>query len=105
MLENGHLVIAYGALRKPVVGLCYGFQGTSGLFGPEYLATGNFNWKQDVFNIGVFLLVLLSGQTVYNISRPEEEIFLLDHVKKCMADDRLNKAIDSTIIAEGAWPG
>ncbi|KAJ6383871.1 hypothetical protein OIU78_027217 [Salix suchowensis] len=105
MLENGHLVIAYGALRKPVVGLCYGFQGTSGLFGPEYLATGNFNEKQDVFNIGVFLLVLLSGQTVYNISRPEEEIFLLDHVKKCMADDRLNKAIDSTIIAEGAWPG
>ncbi|KAJ6360466.1 hypothetical protein OIU77_004477 [Salix suchowensis] len=79
--------------------------GTSGLFGPEYLATGNFNEKQDVFNIGVFLLVLLSGQTVYNISRPEEEIFLLDHVKKCMADDRLNKAIDSTIIAEGAWPG
>ncbi|KAG5232450.1 non-functional kinase ZED [Salix suchowensis] len=79
--------------------------GTSGLFGPEYLATGNFNEKQDVFNIGVFLIVLLCGQTVYNISRPEEEIFLVDHVKKCMADDRLNKAIDSTIIAEGAWPG
>uniref|UniRef100_A0A6N2LXL8 Protein kinase domain-containing protein n=1 Tax=Salix viminalis TaxID=40686 RepID=A0A6N2LXL8_SALVM len=79
--------------------------GTLGLIAPEYLTTGNFNEKQDVFNFGVFLLVLLSGQRPYDSSRPTEEIFLLHHVKNCIEDDRLNKIIDSTIIAEGAWPG
>ncbi|KAJ6359761.1 hypothetical protein OIU77_003882 [Salix suchowensis] len=80
-------------------------RGTLGLMAPEYAIYGNFNEKQDVFNFGVFLLMLLSGQMHYDISRPEEEFFLLDHVKKCIEDDRLNRAIDSTIIAEGAWPG
>ncbi|KAJ6359758.1 hypothetical protein OIU77_003880 [Salix suchowensis] len=79
--------------------------GTVGLIAPEYLATGNFNEKQDVYNFGAILLMLLSGRTLFDHSRPAEEIFLLDHVKKCIEDDRLNKAIDSTIIAEGAWPG
>ncbi|KAJ6762727.1 WALL-ASSOCIATED RECEPTOR KINASE-LIKE 21 [Salix purpurea] len=41
----------------------------------------------------------------YDPSRPPEERFLQNHVKKCIKDDRLNEAIDSTIIAEGAWPG
>ncbi|KAJ6762729.1 PROTEIN KINASE putative-RELATED [Salix purpurea] len=79
--------------------------GTSGLVAPEYLTTGNFNEKLDVFNFGVFLLLLLSGQKLADHSRPEEEIFLPNHVKKCIEDDRLNEVIDSTIIAEGAWPG
>ncbi|KAJ6762722.1 PROTEIN KINASE putative-RELATED [Salix purpurea] len=79
--------------------------GTLGLIAPEYWTTGDFNEKLDVFNFGVFLLVLLSGQRPYDSSRPTEEIFLLNHVKNCIEDDRLNKIIDSTIIAEGAWPG
>ncbi|KAF9669943.1 hypothetical protein SADUNF_Sadunf13G0017200 [Salix dunnii] len=79
--------------------------GAFGLIAPECFTTGNFNEKQDVFNFGVFLLVLLSGQTVNDFSRPEEEILLQDHVKKCIEDDRLNEVIDSTIIAEGAWTG
>ncbi|XP_034929934.1 non-functional pseudokinase ZED1-like [Populus alba] len=79
--------------------------GATGLIAPEYLTTGNFNEKQDVFNFGVFLLVLLSGQMVVDFSRPEKEILLQDHVKKCIEDDRFNKVIDSTIIAEGTWPG
>ncbi|KAB5529582.1 hypothetical protein DKX38_019663 [Salix brachista] len=74
--------------------------GTLGLIAPECFTTGNFNEKQDVYNFGVILLMLLSGS-----SRPTEEIFLLNHVKNCIEDDRLNKIIDSTIIAEGAWPG
>ncbi|KAJ6434446.1 hypothetical protein OIU84_018039 [Salix udensis] len=80
-------------------------KGTLGLIAPEYVITGNFNEKLDVFNFGVILLMLLSGQTLYDRSRPAEEILLLHHVKKCVEDDRLNKIIDSTIIAEGAWPG
>ncbi|KAJ6762726.1 PROTEIN KINASE putative-RELATED [Salix purpurea] len=44
-------------------------------------------------------------QMPYNHSRPEEENFLQNHVEKCIEDDRLNEAIDSTIIAEGDWPG
>ncbi|KAJ6384512.1 hypothetical protein OIU78_027754 [Salix suchowensis] len=79
--------------------------GTYGLIAPEYFNTGNFNEKQDVFNFGVFLLMVLSGQTLFDYSRPEEEIFLLNRVEKCVEDDRLNEVIDSTIIAEGAWPG
>ncbi|KAB5529295.1 hypothetical protein DKX38_019376 [Salix brachista] len=80
-------------------------KGTLGLIAPEYVITGNFKEKLDVFNFGVILLMLLSGQTLYDRSRPAEEILLLHHVKKCVEDDRLNKIIDSTIIAEGAWPG
>ncbi|KAJ6434447.1 hypothetical protein OIU84_018040 [Salix udensis] len=80
--------------------------GTIGFIAPEYLATNNFNEKQDVFSFGVFLLVLLSGQKAIDFSRlPEEEVLLRYQVKKCVEDDRLNKIIDSTIIAEGAWPG
>ncbi|KAJ6762721.1 WALL-ASSOCIATED RECEPTOR KINASE-LIKE 21 [Salix purpurea] len=84
-----------------------GIMGTYGFVAPEYMTTGDFNEKQDVFNFGVFLLVLLSGQMQYDYdhSRPAEERFLEYHVKKCVEDDRLNEAIDSTIIAEGAWPG
>ncbi|KAF9669944.1 hypothetical protein SADUNF_Sadunf13G0017300 [Salix dunnii] len=80
-------------------------KGTLGVIAPEYVITGNFNEKLDVFNFGVILLVLLSGQTLYDRSRPAKEIFLLRHVEKSIEDDRLNKVIDSTIIAEGAWPG
>ncbi|KAJ6434440.1 hypothetical protein OIU84_018036 [Salix udensis] len=70
--------------------------GTIGLLAPEYLATGNFNEKQDVFNFGVFLLMLLSGHSQHDPPH---------RVKKCIEDDRLNEVIDSTIIDEGAWPG
>ncbi|KAJ6434445.1 hypothetical protein OIU84_018038 [Salix udensis] len=76
--------------------------GAPGLIAPECFTTGNFNEKQDVFNFGVFLLLLLSGQPVYD---HEGEIWLQDHVEDCIEDDRLNEVIDSTIIAEGAWPG
>ncbi|KAG5220129.1 non-functional kinase ZED [Salix suchowensis] len=82
-----------------------GLLGTVGFIAPECLASGNFNEKQDVFSFGVILLVLLSGQRNIDFSRTEEEILLQDRVKKCIEDDRLNEAIDSTIIAEGAWPG
>ncbi|KAJ6762725.1 PROTEIN KINASE putative-RELATED [Salix purpurea] len=79
--------------------------GAPGLIAPEYWTTGDFNEKQDVFNFGGFLLMLLSGQKLADYSRPEDEIFLQNHVEKCIEDDRLNEVIDSTIIAEGAWPG
>ncbi|KAJ6434438.1 hypothetical protein OIU84_018035 [Salix udensis] len=72
--------------------------GTPGFIAPEYLATADFNEKQDVYNFGAFLLVLLCGQMPYDHSRPAGEILLRNH-------DRLNEVIDSTIIAEGAWPG
>ncbi|KAJ6762723.1 WALL-ASSOCIATED RECEPTOR KINASE-LIKE 21 [Salix purpurea] len=75
------------------------------LIAPEYFTTGNFNEKLDVFSFGVILLMLLSGQREFIPYRLVGEIFLHDLVKKCIEDDRLNEVIDSTIIAEGAWPG
>uniref|UniRef100_A0A6N2LEJ1 Protein kinase domain-containing protein n=1 Tax=Salix viminalis TaxID=40686 RepID=A0A6N2LEJ1_SALVM len=78
--------------------------GTPGLIAPECYTTGNFNEKQDVFNFGGFLLVLLCGQMPYDHSRPAEETLLLNHVKRCMAYEA-KEVIDSIIIAEGAWPG
>ncbi|KAJ6762724.1 WALL-ASSOCIATED RECEPTOR KINASE-LIKE 21 [Salix purpurea] len=82
-----------------------GVIGTFGLVAPEYWTTCEFNEKQDVFNFGVFLLMLLSGQRQLDPSDPADGNFLRNHVKKCVEDDRLNEVIDSTIIAEGAWPG
>uniref|UniRef100_A0A6N2LFD6 Protein kinase domain-containing protein n=1 Tax=Salix viminalis TaxID=40686 RepID=A0A6N2LFD6_SALVM len=74
--------------------------GTFGLVAPECFNTGNFNEKQDVFNFGVFLLILLSGQKVADSSRPGEEFLLRNHVKKCIEDDRLNEVIEFR-----DWPG
>ncbi|XVF77766.1 hypothetical protein PTKIN_Ptkin14bG0073100 [Pterospermum kingtungense] len=81
--------------------------GAMGLISPEYLFTGYFNEKHDVFCFGVFLLVLFTGQMVVDFSRPKngEDHLLVDYVKKYAEDNRLKHVIDPIILGQGSWPG
>ncbi|KAJ9162511.1 hypothetical protein P3X46_022276 [Hevea brasiliensis] len=76
--------------------------GGLGLIAPEYCTTNCFNEKQDVFNFGIFLLMLLTGQMAVD---PRRELVLVDHVKKYIEDDRFNDIVDSIIVEEGSWLG
>ncbi|XP_015582652.2 non-functional pseudokinase ZED1 [Ricinus communis] len=80
--------------------------GAWGLIAPEYAKTSCFNESQDVYNFGVFLLMLLTGQKVVDSYRPQagEELGLVDHVKKFIADDRFYETVDSIILGEGSLP-
>lgn len=57
-------------------------RGTLGHIAPEYLSTGKFSEKNDVFGYGITLLELVSGERAIDLSRLEddEEVLLIDHV-------------------------
>lgn len=56
--------------------------GTLGHIAPEYLATGKFSEKTDVFGYGMMLLELITGRKAFDLARlaNNEEEMLLDWV-------------------------
>ncbi|XP_010272803.1 PREDICTED: probable LRR receptor-like serine/threonine-protein kinase At5g63710 isoform X2 [Nelumbo nucifera] len=72
-------------------------RGTMGHIAPEYLSTGRSSEKTDVFGYGITLLELVTGQRAVDFSRLEEEedVFLLDHIKKLLREKRLHDIVDS----------
>ncbi|GAB2287230.1 hypothetical protein Dimus_021612 [Dionaea muscipula] len=64
-------------------------RGTMGHIAPEYLSTGKSSEKTDVFGYGVTLLELVTGQRAIDFSRldEDEDILLLDHIKKLLMRD------------------
>ncbi|KAH9689324.1 Wall-associated receptor kinase-like 2 [Citrus sinensis] len=76
--------------------------GTMGYCAPEYLSTGVFNEKSDVFGFGVFLFELLTGQIISdlvkaarNLGCPFEEYF-----KKFIEDNSFTEIVDRIIIQD-----
>ncbi|KAI4326168.1 hypothetical protein MLD38_031508 [Melastoma candidum] len=67
-------------------------RGTMGHIAPEYLQMGKTYEKTDVFGYGITLLELVTGQRAIDLSRveDEEDILLLDHMKKVMRENRLD---------------
>ena len=84
-----------------------GVRGTIGYLAPEYLATGHFDEKIDVFSVGVVMLQLLTGQRAFDLSRlaADEDVLLMDYVKLHIKKNRFNEIVESTILEERAWPG
>ncbi|KAF5749790.1 Leucine-rich repeat transmembrane protein kinase family protein isoform 1 [Tripterygium wilfordii] len=74
-------------------------RGTMGHIAPEYLSTGKSSERTDVFGYGVMLLELVTGQRAIDFSRLEEEddVLLLDHVKKLEREKRLYSIVDHNL--------
>ncbi|KAM7276460.1 hypothetical protein ACFE04_018326 [Oxalis oulophora] len=74
-------------------------RGTMGHIAPEYLSTGKSSEKTDVFGYGVTLLELVTGQCAIDFARLEEEedVVLLDHIKKLLSENRLHDMVDGNL--------
>ncbi|XWS29950.1 hypothetical protein CRYUN_Cryun24cG0074800 [Craigia yunnanensis] len=72
-------------------------RGTVGHIPPEYLSTGKSSEKTDVFGYGIMLLELVTGHRAVNFARLEEDVVLLDHIKKLPKENRIDEIVDGNL--------
>ncbi|RWR79279.1 putative LRR receptor-like serine/threonine-protein kinase [Cinnamomum micranthum f. kanehirae] len=74
-------------------------RGTMGHIAPEYLSTGRSSERTDVFGYGIMLLELVTGQRAIDFSRlqDEDDVLLLDYVKKLEREKKLDTIVDPNL--------
>ncbi|KAI3497458.1 hypothetical protein L1887_40071 [Cichorium endivia] len=74
-------------------------RGTIGHIAPEYISTGKFSEKTDVFGYGMMLLELITGQRVLDLARlvSDDKVMLLDWVKGLLRDKKLEVLLDADL--------
>ncbi|XP_057851611.1 LRR receptor kinase SERK2 isoform X2 [Cryptomeria japonica] len=74
-------------------------RGTIGHIAPEYFSTGRTSERTDVFGYGITLLELVTGQRAIDFSRRNEDddVLLLDHVKKLEREKCLDAIVDENL--------
>ncbi|CAL9206625.1 unnamed protein product, partial [Musa hybrid cultivar] len=99
--ENFEVVIGDFGLAKLVdvrkTSVTTRVRGTMGHIAPEYLSTGKSSNKTDIFGYGIMLLELVTGQRAIDISLLDEDVLLLDRVKKLWRENQLELIIDPNL--------
>ncbi|GKC89043.1 probable serine/threonine-protein kinase [Tanacetum coccineum] len=72
--------------------------GTLGYVAPEYATTGMVNEKSDVYSFGILFLELISGRYPVDHKRPQEEVYLVDWIKKMVNERCLEKVLDPKMM-------
>ncbi|KAI3665705.1 hypothetical protein L6452_44335 [Arctium lappa] len=72
--------------------------GTLGYVAPEYASTGMVNERSDVYSFGILFMELISGRYPVDYKRPQEEVHLVDWVKKMVNEKCPEKVLDPKMI-------
>ncbi|KAL7608345.1 probable serine/threonine-protein kinase At1g01540 [Lactuca sativa] len=68
--------------------------GTLGYVAPEYASTGMVNEKSDVYGFGILFMELISARYPVDYKRPQEEVHLVEWVKKMVNERCPEKVLD-----------
>ncbi|GMP46639.1 hypothetical protein CsSME_00014706 [Camellia sinensis var. sinensis] len=76
-------------------------QGTFGYIDPEYFHSGLLTNKNDVYNFGVVLVELLTGEKVISMDRPKKHTSLATYFNSLLEEDWLNQVLENRVAKEG----
>ncbi|CAI5493341.1 unnamed protein product [Closterium sp. Naga37s-1] len=105
--ENDEAVIAdFGLAKEMDVHESHAstaVKGTIGHIAPEYFVSGQCSEKTDVYAFGVFLLELVSGKDVFELTLPPEaeELLLRDWVANMLRDGKIPEFVDNDLTRLG----
>ncbi|KAL4568729.1 hypothetical protein LXL04_024344 [Taraxacum kok-saghyz] len=68
--------------------------GTLGYVAPEYASTGMVNEKSDIYGFGILFMELISGRYPVDYKRPQEEVHLVEWLKKMVNERCPEKVLD-----------
>ncbi|KAL8200576.1 hypothetical protein R6Q57_011915 [Mikania cordata] len=72
--------------------------GTLGYVAPEYASTGMVNERSDVYSFGILFMELITGRYPVDYKRPQEEVHLVEWLRKMVNDRCPEKILDPKMI-------
>ncbi|KAK9053239.1 hypothetical protein SSX86_029871 [Deinandra increscens subsp. villosa] len=72
--------------------------GTLGYVAPEYASTGMVNERSDVYSFGILFMELITGRYPVDYKQPQEEVYLVDWIRKMVNERCHEKVLDPKMI-------